>query len=206
LTFCLLYAWSLHAQKEDYVWFLDINQDGQTPVQGVMLNWNNTGADPVPIDLPLGIDNNNISICDKDGNLLFWSNGCAVINRNQEVMPHGDTLNWDTYREVVGWKECLRGYPSAQNIKIVPDPGYSDGYYLFHKAFRYFGQFEEITQDLRMSYVDMELDDNNGDVVYFDSILTEVSLVPHCLEVIRSDLDNIWWIIQPVEDDTIILT
>lgn len=143
----LFYSVASFAQKEDYAWIIDINQNGMAPVAGLLYDWNLGVSDPISVDLPYGIDNNNASICDKDGNLLFWSNGCAVINREQEVMPHGDTLNWDIYREVIGWKECLRGYPGAQNIKILPDPANSEGFFMFHKARRYFGQFEDITTD-----------------------------------------------------------
>jgi len=194
------------AQKEDYAWFIDINQDGQAPVQGLLIDWNLQNGDPIPVDLPLGIDNNNASICDKDGNLLFWSNGCAVMNRDQEVMPNGDTLNWDAYREVIGWKECLRGYPGAQNIKILPDPLNENGFYIFHKARRYFGQFEDITTDLRVSYVDMTLDDGKGDLVYFDSIVYDAPVTNANLEAIYTADGKDWWLLQPIEDDSLFLT
>ncbi len=205
ILFSLIYLVT-YAQKEDYAWFIDINQNDVAPVQGLLFDWNLKNTDPIAINLPLGIDNNNASICDKDGNLLFWSNGCAVINREQEVMPHGDTLNWDAFREVIGWKECLRGYPGAQNIKILPDPADENGFYIFHKARRYFGQFEDITTDLRFSYVDMALDGGKGDVVFFDSILYNNPVTNANLEAIYTDNGNNWWLLQPVEDDSLILT
>jgi len=197
---------AVFAQKEDYAWFLDINQDGEAPVQGLLFNWNLKNSEPISIDLPYGIFSSNASICDKDGNLLFWSNGCAVINRDQEVMPNGDTLNWDAYREVIGWKECLRGYPGTQSIKILPDPANKSGFFIFHKASRYFGQSEDITRDLRISYVDMALDDGRGDVVYFDSILYDNRVTIPNLEAVNTINGKDWWVIQPVEDDSLFLT
>ncbi len=205
ILFSLIYLVT-YAQKEDYVWFLGIDQSGKPGIQGMMMDWNIQNTVAVKKDIGFGIDNNNASICDKDGNLLFWSNGCAVINREQEVMPHGDTLNWDAFREVIGWKECLRGYPGAQNIKILPDPANDNGFYIFHKALRYFGQFEDITIDLRFSYVDMALDGGKGDVVFFDSILYNNPVTNANLEAIYTDNGNNWWLLQPVEDDSLILT
>lgn len=202
----IIYSFSLTAQKEDYAWFIDINQDGEIPVQGLLFDWNLKNADPIPIDLPYGIDNNNASICDKEGNLLFWSNGCSVINKDQEVMPNGDTLNWDPFREVIGWEECQRGYPGTQGIKILSDPANNNGYFIFHKAWRYFDQFEPITLDLRVSYVDMTLDDGKGDVMFFDSILYDAPVTIPNLEAINTLNGKDWWILQPVEEDSLILT
>lgn len=197
---------SVTAQKEDYVWFLGYDLDPEPGVQGMIWDWTTEGALPVKHNLAYGVGASNMSICDKGGNLLFWTNGCAVINRDQAVMPHGDTLNWDPFRERFGWDDCNDGYPSIQNIKIINDPGKDDGYYLFHKAVRYNGQFEDITRDLRISYVDMSLDSGMGDVVFYDSILTSQRLVPACLEVMQDAESDGWWILQPIEDDSIILT
>lgn len=206
LFLSIICSFSLIAQKEDYAWFIDINQDGEIPVQGLLFDWNLKNADPIPIDLPYGISSNNASICDKDGNLLFWSNGCSVVNKNQEVMPNGDTLNWDPFRVLFNFDDCQRGLPGTQSIKILPDPADEDGFYIFHKAARYFGQFEDVTRDLRISYVNMALDNGKGDVVYYDSILYDAPVIISNLEAVSSFESKDWWILQPMEDDSLILT
>jgi WD40 repeat protein len=121
-------------------------------------------------------------------------------------MPNGDTLNWDAFREVIGWSDCERGYPGTQNIKILPDPAYEDGYYIIHKARKYNGQFEDITFELRHSYVDMQLDGGMGDVVYYDSILYDAPITNANLEAIPVDNGEDWWILQPIEDESLFLT
>jgi len=131
-----------HAQKQDYIWLMGVDGSPESGIQGMIWDWNTMDAGPQEEILPFNVDNNNASICDEDGNLLFWSNGCSVINRNQEVMPNGDTLNWDPIREIVsGWDTCDYGYPGAGNIKIISDPrnGNSDieGFYLIHKTMVY---------------------------------------------------------------------
>lgn len=194
-----------YAQKEDYVWFLGKDQSTDPGIQGMVWDWNTQNAEPEMLDLAYGVDNNNASICDKDGNLLFWSNGCAVINRDQEVMPNGDTLNWDAFREVIGWSDCERGYPGTQNIKIIPDPAYEDGFYIFHKAWKYNGQFEDITFELRHSYVDMQLDGGMGDVVYYDSVLYEGRTTLSNLEAVYTANREDWWLLQPIEEDSLFL-
>jgi hypothetical protein len=196
----------LNAQKEDYVWFLGQDQSPNPGVQGMIWNWNTEYAKPKIHDIAYGISSSNASVSDKDGNLLFWSNGCAVINREQEVMPNGDTLNWDPFREIFGFENCQRGLPGTQNIKILSDPANESGFYIFHKAKRYFGQFEDITTDLRISYVDMTLAGGMGDVIYFDSILYDAPVISHHLEAINTSNGDDWWILQPVEGDSLFLT
>lgn len=205
LLLVLITSFDTLAQKEDYIWFLGKDQSAEPGVQGMMWDWNKRNPVPIRQDLAYGIDNNNISICDKDGNLLFWSNGCAVINRNQEVMPNGDTLNWDPFREVVGWRECTRGYPVTQSIKVLTDPSNLDGFYIFHKANRYKGQFEEITMDLRVTYVDLTLNGGLGDVVYYDSIIYDAPVTMANLEAISTREQDSWWILQPAEDESFII-
>ena len=57
------------------------------------------------------------SMSDSDGNLLFYTNGIVVYNRNHEIMLNGDGLNGDT--------------SSTQSAIIVPKPLSPNVYYLF---------------------------------------------------------------------------
>lgn len=202
----ILHSICIYAQKQDYVWFLGIDQSSAPGIQA--MKWDMNVPNPMPkiFTIANGIDNNNASICDKDGNLLFWSNGCSIINREQQVMPHGDTMNWDSFKIVIGWNNCQYGYPGPQGIKILPDPGYDHGYCIIHKAWKYNGQFEDITFELRQSYVDMTLDHGLGDVVYFDSILYHGRVTMSNLEAINQTNSKNWWIIQPIDNDSLFLT
>jgi hypothetical protein len=57
------------------------------------------------------------SICDANGNLLFYTNGQTIYNRNHTVMVNGDGLN---------------GHTSAfQGALIVPQPGSDSLFYVF---------------------------------------------------------------------------
>lgn len=39
------------------------------------------------------MEGSNTGMCDKEGNLLFYSNGCKVVNAKGEVMQNGDSIN-----------------------------------------------------------------------------------------------------------------
>jgi gliding motility-associated-like protein len=85
------------------------------------------------------------SIADTNGNLLFYTDGVTVWNKNHAVMPNGTGLMGD--------------YSSTQSATIVPLPGSINLYYVFTlDAFVGIDGF-------RYSVVDMNLDGGNGGVI-----------------------------------------
>jgi len=206
LAFWFLLITSLPAQKQDYIWIHGTDQGSSSDVQGLIVDFKNPPIYGQGITLANGVVGNNTSISDSEGNLLFWTNGCSVMNRNQKVMPHGDTLNWDQFRILLNWEDCDIGYPGFQNLKILKDPKNQNGYFLFHKTFVFLSNIEPSEINLRVSYIDMNLDNGLGDVVYFDSTLTEERLVSGHLESINHINNNDWWVIQPIKDESLFLT
>lgn len=79
------------------------------------------------------MDNMSAFIAGTEGNLLFYSNGCAVANRNHDVMPHGDSINrGGGFFEQLWEPDCRFGYSGRQDITILPDPANAFGYYIVH--------------------------------------------------------------------------
>lgn len=98
------------------------------------------------------------SICDDNGQLLFYSNGGPlfssttyrygyVFDRNHDVMPNGDL-------------ELSGGCNSARSALIVQDPGDGDHYYLFTLDCYENG----LVGGLRYCEIDMSLNGGLGDV------------------------------------------
>ena len=196
----------LSAQKQDYVW--TFGGDGSTDpgVQGMQIDFKDSDFNVKVIDLPHRNIRSHASICDREGNLLFYTNGCAVINRDQQVMPHGDSLNQNEWKDLFGWDDCDWGYPGQQNEVIIPDPGNDEGYYLIHKP-RIFAGFSAPTSvHLWSSYIDISLDSSLGDLVYRDSVISDRKLMSSYLAVIPHANKSDWWLIQPVVNDSVFLT
>ena len=105
-----------------------------------------TGA-PTPSTLLGGQVNahgGSTAISDSNGNLLFYTNGMTIWNKNHTAMPNGSGL---------------MGHATAtQNSIIIPKPGSTSIYYVFTNDI-YSG-----SNGLRYSEVDMTLDGGNGDV------------------------------------------
>jgi gliding motility-associated-like protein len=90
------------------------------------------------------------SICNANGNLLFFTNGIKVWNTNRQQMANGFGLF---------------GNNSSSQILIVPNPDDCDIYYIFTTPSQNF------TGPLCYSEVDMSLNGGLGDVVSKNTIL-----------------------------------
>lgn len=120
--------------------------------QNAGLDFENAGG-PVQVPSPLMNAEEGCSVrSDEQGNLLFYTDGTTVYNRNHQVMPNGGGLS---------------GGPSAtQSGVIVQDPGNADRYYVFY-----------INNAGSQSYyatVDMTLNGGLGDVVVKNTAIQAV--------------------------------
>ena len=107
LLILLLTSTILYAQKEGNIWYfgrragLDFNSGAPVPLTDGIMN-TLEGCSAISNDM---------------GNLLFYTDGVSVWNKNHIRMPNGFGLN---------------GHPSStQSALIVQDPGNSDRYYIF---------------------------------------------------------------------------
>lgn len=126
--------------QQDNLWYFGNN---------AALSFQNAGALPVPQVL-----NNSAmisaeasaAIADNAGNLLFYTNGREVYNRNHQLMFNGDGLT---------------GHPSACQIVVVPQPGSETIFYIFTAdAFE-----NDLTNGYNYSIVDMTGDGGLGNVI-----------------------------------------
>lgn len=87
------------------------------------------------------------SIADADGNLLLFSDGVQVWDREMNVMPNGSGL---------------MGNPSAsQGVLITPHPGNANQYFVFTTD----AVENALANGMRYSIVDMTLNNGYGDII-----------------------------------------
>lgn len=133
-------------------------------------------GDPfVVTDGSLNTNEGCASICNSRGQLLFYTNGVHVHNRNHKRMRNGFGLNGHS--------------SSSQSAIIIPKPGSSTEYYIFTVDSRETG----LTEGLCYSKVDMTLNNGFGDV---DPLEKNIQLVPNTCEkltaVVHSDGESFW--------------
>ncbi len=144
LTFVALWAILCQAQPQHGFWAFGFGA-------GIDLS---SGV-PVTISTPLTTDEGCASICDASGQLLFFTNGERVWDRNHTVMPNGTGL--------------FGHYSTSQSALIVPFPNDPQRYYLFTApsgAGIWTGQ-----PNAAYSVVDMNANGGLGDVVAANVVL-----------------------------------
>jgi gliding motility-associated-like protein len=170
--------------KQAYNWYLPKNTG---------LNFDTSPPTPLLDGQISGLEDANVglaSMSDPNGNLLFYTDGYTVWNKNHAIMLNGEGL--------LGSVDIIDGieYPGNTTALIVPKPGSSTTFYIFVVDIRTGATFSEI---------DMSLDNGLGGVT---SNKNQVLLYPnynrepgeemyHPLDdkiaaVYDSDGENIW--------------
>jgi type IX secretion system substrate protein len=192
LATTLLYAQS----KFDYTWLMGLEPGGPDYPINCMNILDFGDSDGLKITKEL-VDTRffvaNASISDNDGNLLFYSNGCYVKDANDQIMPNGEHLNPGLIYD----DNCPDGgYTTPGGIIILPMPGDSNKFFMFHQAYEVFNEspFVRINR-LYFSTVDMQLNSGMGDVVQKNQIVLATQLHTGIQAVKHSD-GNKWWVIS----------
>jgi len=210
LLFAIISTNSLFSQsKQDYNWFFSIDRNSQQEgIQGLRFDFNDAYLMPKTADQGLSFDHNNASISDRDGNLLFYTNGCAVADREHHIMPNGDSINAGEFFDRFWGGDCKNGYPGRQDITILPDPAYEDGYYILHKTQEYDPTAENrfFMQYLKYTYVDLALNGGLGDVTEKNVPFAESVYQASYFTSIAHSNGIDWWIIQPKLTENIFYT
>lgn len=154
------------SQKEANIWYFGDNAG---------LDFSN--GDPISItDGQLSTIEGCSTTSDSNGNLLFYTDGKLVYNKNHQIMANGNNLG---------------GNPSSsQSAIVVPKPNNPDHYYIFTVD-----EHNSNINGLQYSVVDMTLNDGLGDIVTSEKNIT---LLQHCSEKITAvkgdDCDSVWLI------------
>jgi hypothetical protein len=128
------------AQKEGNIWYF-----------GSQAGMDFNGGSPVALtNGQIYTTEGSASIADANGNLLFYTEGVSVYNRNHVVMPNGSGLNGGT--------------SASQSAIILPDPASSNQYYIFTVP-------NTASGPLCYSIVDMTLDGGNGDITAVKNVI-----------------------------------
>jgi outer membrane protein assembly factor BamB len=196
--FLLIFSIKISAQQYDKVWVF-----GQ-PMATMTFN-----ADSIVSGL---IPNANLqsfgtmgNICDRTGNLLFYTNGVNVYNILGDIMMNGDTLSAPSeYYSLVE----VGGMPGRQEAVILPKPGDSNLYYIFHYTptdtvdVTNGGGYEPL--NLYYSIVDMRLGNGQGAVTAKNvPIIQNELLSASRLAACRHANGRDWWIVKNVWHENI---
>ena len=179
----LLLSTSIYAQnKQDYVWVFGSNTtSSHVGNDGFLFDFKKRPLEIESRPDSMEFTRANASICDAEGNLLMYTNGCAIANSEYEIMPNGNGINAGDYFDIWLNGDCGNGYLVLEGMVILPDPGNEYGYYLFHFPKELFidldpsspnlGETKVTIENFRFTYVDMRLDNGKGDVTIKNELI-----------------------------------
>ena len=136
----------------------------------------------------------NSSICDDDGNLVLYANGCSIANFTHEMIENGDDLN----PGFIANESCNGpwggSYLSYGSTLILPIPGKPGEYYYIYEhvseLYAYDGLF--------YAHVDMNVNGGLGKVLekYVELLPIPVALSGYTTAV-RHGNGRDWWVVVP---------
>ena len=124
----------LQAQKHDYNWVFGSGQINRPDSAYYIMHLEFEHNEPIIVPnflRTIHMDNMNVSTCDREGNLLFYTNGIKLENAQGEVLA--DCMNPGIWQEL--YKEHNIGYPMASSIVSLPLDTVDEEFSLVHISF-----------------------------------------------------------------------
>jgi hypothetical protein len=188
--FIIFVSHTSFSQKRNNIWMLG----GQFGIN-CGIDFSNGSADTFSLNRDMQFYISNSSICDTGGQLLFYTNGNYVANRNHDFMWNTGGFNpGDATDETYPY-----GLGLEQGTLIIPNPGDRNQYYIFHESGDWVihnGQPWEFPLNLSYSLVDMTLDGGLGGITNEKNIhvITE-SLTLGRITACKHANGRDWWVI-----------
>ena len=201
----IILALNSYAQKQDYVWPTGRDYQGIDEIKrGAIIDFNEKGAKFESGVIGYNFHSYSASICNENGRLLFYTNGCAVLDSTGSLAENGDSLNYNEWFEERWQGDCKRnGYPGTQDITILPFDEHR--YVVVHKVKIYNGFAFEDSISINVSIVDVS--ENELSVLVKDSLLYEKGdLCVGYLTAIANAENVGFYILQPKVEDSLIVT
>jgi hypothetical protein len=147
----------------------------------------------LPIKTSLIFDNGQI--CDPQGELAFYTNGCRIIGPPNISLPNGDTINPGTF-----WNNnctsSYQDYNGFQTTLALPWPGREDFYALFHCGWDNSLPPNSYSHVKKLYFSTVDMADGQGVVLEKNVKLLQDSLTQD-LSAVRHANGRDWWLVLP---------
>jgi len=169
--------WHSNAQNQAKIWYFG----GQCGLDF------NSGEPEVLNDYNLNSPMGTASICDSSGNLLMYSEGQSIWNRDHRIMLNGEDLVGDDYG-------------STQRVIIVQKPRSDNIYYVFMVGVGTFSSWGQY--GLWYSIIDLNEDNGFGAVIEKGILLNQAYDAQEKLFAVKHENnEDIWIITRKIKDN-----
>jgi hypothetical protein len=187
--------------KGDYIWLTGYaSNPTDSSFGGSEVNFNEYPFSKEYFYREMSFDWTNASLCNDEGELLFYTNGCWIANADHVEMVNGDGIN----PGIIHADNCtsVGGYRMTDGAMILKQPESDSLYYLFHKRQDYV--FEPVgkivTDGLRYTLVDLSKQGGLGEVLVKNELAVEDTVFYGEVEAVRHANNRDWWLLTTVPD------
>jgi hypothetical protein len=184
----------LSSQTNPTTWVTGSQSDNGSGGYGnALIRFQDGAVDITPQPLGMNFESTVATMTDTSGNLLFYTNGCAIANGTGEVMENGEGINPGLMHD---WTCATAGYVAPFGAVPVASPERSGLYYLFHIGVDYTSNQRLMYGPFYYTIIDMEANGGAGKVVSKNNILIDAkNLAP--FSVTRHANGRDWWVLVP---------
>lgn len=192
VSICLFFNPLYGQNRNDFTWILGYNPSNPEHLLGgniIDYNSGNISAQYFNIDYEMWTP---CTMSDDMGALQFYTNGCRVLNSEDETMENGDDLNSGVMEEYY-CNANDHGYPALNSLVALPFPGHADEYFLFH--IRRFGSsiLTKHYVDFLYSHIDMKENMGHGTVIEKNQFLLHDTLTLD-IQAVRHGNGRDYWV------------
>ncbi|MFN0173401.1 MAG: T9SS type A sorting domain-containing protein [Saprospiraceae bacterium] len=193
LPFVFLPSLLIAQVMPDQIWLHGINDlPGQSGYGNAFLKFENGLVFTNQTDLRMNFESTMAVMPDTLGNILFYTNGCYIANREGDTMPNGAGINPG---EMSDWTCPTSGYASPMGAMILQMPENPTLYYLFHMGVKYGSERKLNYGPFYYTVVDMSLDGGKGAVISKNNIVADGDFEP--FTAVRHGNGRDWWLVFP---------
>jgi hypothetical protein len=188
---------NLNAQKHDYNWVTGYEYNAPDPFGNMRIDFNYSPPKVVKENLKMNFQSCRGSFSDSSGNLLFYTNGIRIYNKNRQLMDRGDSINpgqvWNNSQEY--------GYVASYPLVALPLPKADNIYYFFHTDI-YLGGIvtQTYTKHFYYTIIDMKANNGLGKVLAKNQVLMEGEIMWPAF--VKHGNGRDWWIMGMQRADT----
>lgn len=184
---------AVSGQNQNNVWMLGY----QTVYKEFGIDFSNGNADTFSVERPMSFNWTNASICDNNGNLLFYTNGIYVANKNHDTLFNSKDFNPGYLTDELG--NTNLGLTITQGALILPFSGLNSRQYIFSvSAKKIFPPSGNDLQPIALKYsiVDINLDGGLGGVTQKNITCIEDTLTFGRMTACKHANGRDWWLVN----------
>ena len=206
----LLCSVNLFSQQEDHKWIFNFWSGDSCTLNSIfpdicgasILDFNTL---PPSVyrkpELTLDFGESQAIICDKNGELMLYSNGQSIHESRNRAIDNGDTINYGiTWRNLTWWNEAgvekPNGFRIAQGVGFIPQPESDTILALYQNHEKHYQAEEDIGFIELWSAKIVPLNNGGYTLVEKDSVINDRIYKDGAITACRHGNGRDWWMLQ----------